>query len=116
MTCPYCRTENQAGATRCAACTSWMVDTPPTREWVRAREGKLIAGVCRGLANRFALPVAPLRLAFVLSILLGGWGLVAYLALWIAMPATARPAAPPGSLEGRPTSPGPQDPTTRQAA
>jgi phage shock protein C len=116
MTCPYCRTENQAGATRCAACTSWMVETPPAREWLRAREGKLIAGVCRGLANRFALPVAALRLAFVLSILLGGWGLVVYLALWIAMPATSRPAAPAGSLAGRPTGPGPQDPTSRQAA
>lgn len=86
MLCPYCRTENAAGAIRCAACTSWLVDRPPVREWTRAREGKLIAGVCRGLANRFALPIAAVRLVFLLSIALGGWGLLVYVALWIAMP------------------------------
>jgi phage shock protein PspC (stress-responsive transcriptional regulator) len=108
MICPYCRTENQPGATRCAACTTWMVENPPVREWVRAREGKMIAGVCRGLANRFGLPVAALRLACVLSIFLGGWGLVAYLALWIAMPIPAKVegAATPGALQKNPTAAG----------
>ncbi len=92
MTCPYCRTQNQPGSTRCAACTSWMVDPPPVREWTRARGQRMVAGVCRGLARRFGLPVAALRLAFALSVLLGGWGILAYLALWIAMP--LEPAAP----------------------
>jgi len=103
MICPYCRTENRPGAVKCAACASWMVEYPPIREWHRAREGKAIAGVCRGLANRFGVPVAALRLAFVLSLLLGGGGLVLYVALWIAMPlppaaalATAPPPGPPG--------------------
>lgn len=86
MLCPYCRTENQPGSTRCAACTSWMVDPPPVREWTRATQGRMIAGVCRGLANRFGIPVAAVRLAFALSVLFGGWGLVVYAALWIAMP------------------------------
>jgi phage shock protein C len=86
MRCPYCLTENAAGATRCAACTSWLADRPPVREWTRAREGKVIAGVCRGLANRFALPIAAVRLVFLLSIAVGGWGLLVYVALWIAMP------------------------------
>ena len=40
MICPYCRTENAAGATRCAACTSWMVERPPARTGpARARVG-----------------------------------------------------------------------------
>ncbi len=86
MICPHCRTENLPGATRCAACTSWMVSPPPVREWTRARQGKVVGGVCRGLANRFGLPVAALRLAFVLSVFLGFAGVVAYVALWIAMP------------------------------
>ncbi|HZY04212.1 MAG TPA: PspC domain-containing protein [Anaeromyxobacteraceae bacterium] len=93
MTCPYCRTENQPGSTRCAACTSWMVDPPPVREWTRARGNRMVAGVCRGLATRFGIPVAALRLAFVLSVLLGGWGILAYLALWIAMPLEPAPPA-----------------------
>ena len=92
MICPYCRTENLPGATRCAACTAWMVENPPVREWFRARDGRMIAGVCRGLARRYGLAVAAVRLAFVLSLLLGGWGLVAYATLWIVMP--LEPALP----------------------
>ena len=95
MTCPYCRTQNQPGSTRCSACTSWMVDPPPVREWTRARSQRMLAGVCRGLATRFGVPVAALRLGFVLSVLLGGWGILAYLALWIAMPLEP---APPEAL------------------
>jgi phage shock protein C len=94
MICPYCRTENAPGATRCAACTSWMVEPRPIAEWTRARHDKMIAGVARGLANRFALPIAAVRVAFLLSVLLGGWGIVAYVALWIAMPLEPLPAPP----------------------
>ena len=86
MECPYCKSENLDGASRCASCASWMVDKPPAREWTRARDGRRLAGVCRGLADRFGIPVAALRLLFLGSVLLGGWGIVAYIALWIAMP------------------------------
>lgn len=98
MICPYCRTESLPGATRCAACTSWMVERPPLRDWTRAREGRLIAGVARGLADRFGVPCAAVRLVFLLSILFGGWGILAYVALWIAMPLEPL-ALPPSSLE-----------------
>lgn len=101
MLCPYCRTENRAGSTRCAACTSWMVERQPVREWTRAREGSMLGGVARGLANRFGVPVAALRLAFVLATLFGLWGLVTYVVLWVilpleplALPPAARPAPP----------------------
>jgi phage shock protein C len=95
MTCPYCKTENLPGAVKCAACGSWTVDYPPIREWWRAREGRLVAGVCRGLANRFGAPVAAVRLAFLLSLLLGAASLVVYIALWIAMPLPPAPALLP---------------------
>jgi phage shock protein C len=98
MICPYCRTENAAGAIRCAACTSWMVDRRPVRDWTRPREGRFIAGVARGLSERFGVPCAAVRLAFLLSILLGGWGIVAYVALWIAMP-LEQLALPPARTE-----------------
>ena len=105
MNCPYCRTENAPGATRCAACTSWMVAPRPIQEWTRARHERMIAGVARGLANRFGLPIAAVRLAFLLSVLLGGWGILAYVALWIAMPLEPLPAAaavPPAAAEPQP--------------
>lgn len=94
MTCPYCKTENHPEATRCAACASWMVSPPLVREWTRARTGRQIAGVCRGLANRFGFPLAAARLLFIASLFFGGWGALLYIALWIAMPLEAgRPAA-----------------------
>jgi phage shock protein C len=112
MTCPYCQSEHQPGAVRCPACTSWIGERPPIREWTRARDGKLVAGVARGLSLRFAVPVAALRFAFLLSVLLGGWGLVVYLALWIAMPrepawylAARAPASPRPPTPASPTSP-----------
>jgi len=95
MICPYCRAENEAGAIRCRHCTSWVEAAPRQREWYRARQGRMIAGVCRGLSDRFGVPVAALRLILVLSILLGGWGLILYVALWIAMPLVPEQAAPP---------------------
>ncbi len=104
MICPYCRTENLAGATRCAACTSWMTQPPPAREWTRAREGRWLGGVARGLANRFGLSVVAVRLAFVLTTLVGAWGAVIYVALWILMPQEplVLPAPATTSLEQRP--------------
>jgi phage shock protein PspC (stress-responsive transcriptional regulator) len=103
VTCPYCRTENEPGATRCRHCTSWMDHRPRAREWYRAREGRMIAGVCRGLADRFSLPLALVRVLFILSIFASGWGLIVYVALWIAMPLPplplpAAPAAAAGPL------------------
>jgi phage shock protein C len=109
MTCPYCRTDNHPAAVKCAACGSWIPQPPPVREWLRAREGRMIAGVCRGLSNRFGLPVAALRFAFILSLLLGGWGFVLYVALWISMPLPpraelAQPTAPPPGTPGGPVT------------
>jgi phage shock protein PspC (stress-responsive transcriptional regulator) len=52
----------------------------------RPREGKMIAGVCAGLAERFGWNVNAVRLLFVLSCLLPGPQFVIYLALWVIMP------------------------------
>jgi phage shock protein C len=107
MLCPYCRTENRPGATRCAACTSWMVDRPAQREWTRARQGAWLGGVASGLAARYGLPVVAVRMAFVLTTIFAFWGLVVYLALWALMP--LEPLALPAA-EIRPTTPVPGGP------
>jgi phage shock protein PspC (stress-responsive transcriptional regulator) len=52
----------------------------------RPREGKMIAGVCAGLAERFGWNANAVRLLFVLSCLLPGPQIVIYLALWVIMP------------------------------
>jgi phage shock protein PspC (stress-responsive transcriptional regulator) len=64
----------------------------------------MIAGVARGLATRFGLPIAAVRLVFLLSVLLGGWGILVYVALWIAMPLDPVPlqGTPPVAAEPQP--------------
>jgi phage shock protein PspC (stress-responsive transcriptional regulator) len=52
----------------------------------RPREGKMIAGVCAGLAERFGWNANAVRLLFVLSCLLPGPQIVIYLVLWAIMP------------------------------
>lgn len=53
---------------------------------VRPRRGKLIAGVCAGIARRYDLSPTLVRVGFVASILLPGPQFLVYIALWILMP------------------------------
>nr|WP_205707698.1 PspC domain-containing protein [Kineococcus vitellinus] len=52
----------------------------------RPVRGKVVAGVCAGLARRFGLSPTVVRLLFVLSCVLPGPQVLVYAALWIAMP------------------------------
>ncbi len=52
----------------------------------RPRHGKVIAGVCAGLADRFGISPFLVRLAFLLSCVLPGPQFIAYLVLWVLMP------------------------------
>ena len=53
----------------------------------RDTQHKVIAGVCAGIARRYGLSRSGLRWAFVLSCILPGPQFVAYLLLWILIPA-----------------------------
>jgi phage shock protein C len=86
MLCPYCRSEIPGGALRCGACTSWIPDRVSAREWRRARQGRMVAGVAQGLANHYGLPVAAVRLVVILTTIFGFWGLPVYVLLWVLMP------------------------------
>jgi phage shock protein PspC (stress-responsive transcriptional regulator) len=52
----------------------------------RPREGRIIAGVCAGLAQRFGWSVGLVRLIFLLSLVLPGSQVLVYLILWVLMP------------------------------
>lgn len=58
----------------------------PVRRMVRPVQGRHIGGVCAGLAEHLGLNVRHVRLAFILSCLVGGAGIVAYLFLWALTP------------------------------
>jgi phage shock protein PspC (stress-responsive transcriptional regulator) len=57
-----------------------------SRVWYRRRRGKMIAGVCAGLARRFGTTPTTMRLIFVISCLLPGPQFLVYIALWVLVP------------------------------
>ncbi|MGY1726246.1 PspC domain-containing protein [Geodermatophilus sp. SYSU D01062] len=63
---------------------------PAPRRLARDTRNKMIAGVCAGIARRYGISVGTLRLAFVVSCILPGPQFIAYLVLWVLMPADDR--------------------------
>jgi phage shock protein C len=57
-----------------------------TTTLTRPQQGKVIAGVCAGLAQRFGWNANVVRLLFLLSCLLPGPQFVIYLVLWLLIP------------------------------
>jgi phage shock protein C len=54
---------------------------------VRAKDGRMIAGVCKGFADYFGIDPTLVRIGFVLTLLPGGVpGLLLYGILWLIMP------------------------------
>ncbi len=52
----------------------------------RDDEDKIIAGVCSGLGSYFGIDPVIIRLLFVLAVIVGGFGTLLYIILWIAVP------------------------------
>ena len=60
------------------------------RKLYRAEEGKMIAGVCAGLAEYFAIAPTLVRLAWVLFCALGGSGVLAYIICALIIPSKSQ--------------------------
>jgi phage shock protein PspC (stress-responsive transcriptional regulator) len=60
------------------------------RGLVRPRRGGVVAGVAAGLARRYGVSASLVRILFVVSMLLPGPQILAYIALWIIMPKERR--------------------------
>ncbi len=52
----------------------------------RVEEGKMIAGVCTGLAQYLGVDVTVVRLIFALLALFAAGGVLLYFILWLIMP------------------------------
>lgn len=64
------------------------------QELVRPVEGRMLAGVAQGLANRYNLPVLLIRALFVILTFGGGLGLVLYAAGWFLIRSENEAQAP----------------------
>ncbi len=90
-TCPFCVEEVPPDAARCPWCDTVLEESRGRGHtevhWRRVEKGKRIAGVCTGIARELNNPgmVMPLRLMFLILLLFGGFGAVAYIALWMLM-------------------------------
>ena len=74
-----------------------------TRRLDCSRSNRQVAGVCGGLAQYFDLDATLIRILFVVLAVLGGSGLLVYVAMWIIVPTSRQPSGgsrPPRSGDG----------------
>lgn len=64
-----------------------MRDRNGSKVLMRPRDGRMLAGVCAGVADYFGLDVTLVRVIWaVLAVITGGAGILAYLVAWILIP------------------------------
>jgi len=98
MICQSCQKEIADNSNFCYFCGAKQSPAPsagvsPRRRLLRSSTDRRIAGVCGGLADYFDLDATLIRVIWVLLLLCGGTGLLAYIILWIVVPLA--PSAPP---------------------
>jgi phage shock protein C len=92
MYCSSCGKEIGEHPAFCQFCGAAVAPVPTfaagaaKRPFARYRTDKKIAGVCGGVARYFDLDSTVVRAVWLLCVLVGGCGLLAYLVLWIVMP------------------------------
>ncbi|MBN3034511.1 MAG: PspC domain-containing protein [Bacteroidales bacterium] len=77
----------------------------------RSASGAVIGGICGGLGKYLNTDPIVFRILFVITALVGGGGLLAYIILWIVMPLERDPLTnnPTMNNESIPQSPVPED-------
>lgn len=67
----------------------------------RSREGRIVAGVCAGLAEYLGIDVNLVRLIFAVLTIFGGIGVLLYLVAWLIIPEQGEPTSIVESLVGK---------------
>ncbi|MFB7944663.1 PspC domain-containing protein [Kitasatospora phosalacinea] len=67
---------------------------PPYRRLYRSPHGRILGGVCQGLATHLGVPVTWVRLAFIVLFFSEGIGALLYAAFWVVVPLGINQAAP----------------------
>jgi phage shock protein PspC (stress-responsive transcriptional regulator) len=72
--------------------TDSTTTAPPSTSFVRPREGRIVAGVCAGIAQKWNLDLTLVRVVAVVTALFSGVGLAVYAAMWLLTPSVDGPA------------------------
>jgi phage shock protein C len=95
MICPNCHKDIAIGSKFCYNCGAKQPESgsqglsPATgahKKLMRSSTDKKIGGVCAGLADYFDMDPTIIRLVWVLLVICGGTGVIAYIVLWIVLP------------------------------
>ena len=89
---PWDMTRSVSGSSPIVTAPFWPEDadmepqSATTARLVRRSHGRMIAGVCQGIAEHFDVDPILVRIAFVVTSFFGGAGFVAYVAAWLLIP------------------------------
>jgi phage shock protein C len=79
-----------------------MRDGNGSKVLVRRRDGRMLAGVCAGVADYFGLDVTLVRVIWaVVAVITGGAGVLAYLVAWIIIPSEGQQSPVAENMDGK---------------
>jgi phage shock protein C len=79
-----------------------MGDGNGSKVLVRPRDGRMLAGVCAGVADYFGFDVTLVRVIWaVVAVITGGAGILAYLVAWIIIPDEGRKSSVAENMVGK---------------
>src|SRR5579859_6298881 len=86
MYCNYCGKVIQDDANLCAYCGTHIGSPRSRKSLIRPQAGRKVAGVCLAFAEFFDLDVSLIRVMWVVAVIFGGCGVLAYVLAWIIIP------------------------------
>jgi phage shock protein PspC (stress-responsive transcriptional regulator) len=79
-----------------------MRDSSGSKVLVRRRDGRMLAGVCAGVADYFGLDVTLVRVIWaIVSVITGGAGVLAYLVAWVIIPGEGQKSSTAENITGK---------------